>query len=79
MAAGVPVVAARRSALPEVVGDGGYLVEPDGDGLAEGLRTVLAGGAEVRAVAERGRDRARRLSWEASVAAHADVWRSVAG
>ncbi len=77
MAAGVPVVAARRSSLPEVVGDGAYLVEPDGPGLAEGLLAALAGGVEARAVAERGRVRARQLTWDISVAAHAVAWQSV--
>ncbi len=41
MAAGVPVVAARRGALPEVCGDGALLVEPDGRSLAEGIVAVL--------------------------------------
>ena len=41
MAAGVPVVAAARSSLPEVCGDAAYLVEPDGPGLAEGLVAAL--------------------------------------
>ncbi len=79
MAVGVPVVAASRSSLPEVVGDGGYLVEPDAGGLADGLLAALAGGGEVRTVAERGRARAQQLTWDISVAAHAVVWRSVAG
>jgi glycosyltransferase involved in cell wall biosynthesis len=79
MATGVPVVAARRTSLPEVVGDGAYLVEPDGPGLAEGLLAALDGGTEARAVAERGRVRAGQLTWDISVAAHAEAWRSVAG
>jgi glycosyltransferase involved in cell wall biosynthesis len=79
MAVGVPVVAARRSSLPEVVGDGAYLVEPDAGGLADGLLAALAGGAEARAVAERGRARAHQLTWDISVAAHAEAWRSLAG
>ncbi len=38
MASGVPVVAARRGALPETVGDAGLLVDPDRDGeLADAL------------------------------------------
>lgn len=38
MASGVPVVAARRGALPETVGDAGLLVDPERDGeLAEAL------------------------------------------
>lgn len=44
MAAGVPVVAARRSSLPEVCGEAAYLVEPDGPGLAAGIEAAVAGG-----------------------------------
>src|SRR5262249_14493042 len=42
LACGVPVVAANTSALPEVVGDAGLLVDPQSEAaLAEALRTVL--------------------------------------
>ncbi|HEY5096753.1 MAG TPA: glycosyltransferase [Acidimicrobiales bacterium] len=79
MAVGVPVVAARRSSLPEVCGDAAYLVEPDPAGLAEGLRAALDGGPDVEAMVARGRHRAERFTWEASVSAHAELWRSLAG
>ena len=77
MATGVPVVAADRSSLPEVVGDGGLLVEPTGPALAQGVLDVLAGGADVEAMARRGLERARQFTWEASAEGHARVWRSV--
>jgi glycosyltransferase involved in cell wall biosynthesis len=76
MAVGVPVVATARSSLPEVCGDAAYLVEPDGLGLAEGLVAAIDGGAETRAMVDRGRLRARDFTWEASAAAHAKLWRS---
>lgn len=76
MACGVPVVAARRSSLPEVCGDAAYLVEPDADGLAEGLVAALDRGTETEAMTGRGRLRAERFTWEASAGAHAEVWRS---
>ena len=79
MAVGVPVVAARRSSLPEVCGDCAHLVEPDPSGLADGLIAALEGGPDTSAMVERGRDRARRFSWEASAAAHAELWRAHAG
>jgi glycosyltransferase involved in cell wall biosynthesis len=41
MAAGLPVVASPVGAIPELVGDGGVLVEPeDADGLAAALRDL---------------------------------------
>lgn len=82
MAAGVPVVAADRAALPEVVGDAGILVEPERGPLAEALVDVLdqvrGGGAEVADLVARARRRARGFTWERSAAGHAAVWRSVA-
>lgn len=79
MAAGVPLVAANRSSLPEVVGDAGTLVEPDGPALADGLVHALGRDGDVEAAVTRGRARARRFTWEASAALHAQVWRDVLG
>lgn len=77
MAVGVPVVAADRGSLPEVCGGIAFLVEPDAHGLAGGLEAALAGGADTPAMIERGKRRARSLSWEACAAAHAELWRSL--
>lgn len=77
MACRVPVVAANRSSLPEVCGDAGILVEPDGAALAEGLVFALSGDADVARRVERGRARAERFTWEASAAEHARIWRAV--
>jgi len=74
MAAGVPVVAARCAALPEVVGDGGLLVDPEPVALAQGLLDVLAGGPDVADLVRRGRERAGGFTWERSAAGHAAVW-----
>ncbi|MHB1517544.1 MAG: glycosyltransferase family 4 protein [Acidimicrobiales bacterium] len=76
MAVGVPLVAANRSSLPEVCGDAGLLVEPSARGLAEGIIAVLDGGSLAETLTERGRQRARTLTWDASVRAHAELWRS---
>jgi glycosyltransferase involved in cell wall biosynthesis len=78
MAVGVPVVAARRSSLPEVCGDAALLVEPDSRGLALGIEAALADGPETTAMVERGRCRAADFTWERSLAAHAAIWRSFA-
>lgn len=77
MACRVPVVAAARSSLPEVCGDGALLVEPDGASLAEGLIVALDGGGDVARMVERGRARAATFTWEASARAHARIWRAV--
>jgi starch synthase len=61
MAAGVPVVATRLFALPEIVEDGvtGLLVAPDDDELADALRTLLDDDGLRRRMGEAGRVRAR--------------------
>lgn len=65
MAAGVPVVATAAGAVPEVVGDGAWLVPSgDGDALAARLVESLDGGEAVDALVARGRARATDFSWE---------------
>jgi glycosyltransferase involved in cell wall biosynthesis len=61
MAAGLPVVACRAAAVPEVVLDGetGVLVPPrDPDALAAALAAMLRDTARARALGEAGRRRA---------------------
>ena len=76
MAAGVPVVASRGGALPEVLGDGAQLVnQSDADSLAEGLALVL-GDDELRAtLVARGRRRAADFSWTACARGLAELYR----
>ncbi|EWT02787.1 group 1 glycosyl transferase [Intrasporangium oryzae NRRL B-24470] len=77
MAAGVPVVAARTSSLPEVVGDGGMLVEPTVEQIVEGTLWALSDDFAVREMAARGRTRAAEFTWERAAAGHAAVWASL--
>lgn len=78
MAAGVPLVAARTSSLPEVVGGGGILVEPTADELAQGILAAAEGGREIDRMVAIGRSRAREFTWERSAEGHARVWTSLA-
>jgi glycosyltransferase involved in cell wall biosynthesis len=80
MAVGVPVVATRAGALPEVLGDAACLVPPgDTDALAEALALVL-GDAEVRAgLVERGRAQVEGFSWLDCAAGLTGVYRQAAG
>jgi glycosyltransferase involved in cell wall biosynthesis len=60
MAVGVPLVAGRATSLPEVVGDGGLLVDPDDlDALACGMRTVLTDADVAAELVRRGKERAK--------------------
>jgi glycosyltransferase involved in cell wall biosynthesis len=64
MAAGVPVVVSNRTALPEIVGDAGLLVDPDdAESIAAALERLVCD-AELRTVyARRGLERARHFTW----------------
>jgi glycosyltransferase involved in cell wall biosynthesis len=77
MAAGVPVVAAATTSLPEVVGDGGLLVEPTGDAIAGGIIDATSGHSDVASLVSRGRARASHFTWERCARDHARVWASV--
>ncbi len=65
MAAGVPLVTADRTSLPEVVGKAAVLVDPESvEAIADGIRSLLDdGGRRAQLIAE-GLARARELSWE---------------
>ena len=78
MAAGVPVVAARTSSLPEVVGDAGVLIEPTADDIASGTLWAVSGASEIAAMVERARTRAADFTWAKSAEGHARVWASLA-
>lgn len=64
MAAGLPILCADRSALPEVLGGAGAYVDPeDPEALAEGIRAlVLDPGRRARLAADAGA-RARSFRW----------------
>jgi glycosyltransferase involved in cell wall biosynthesis len=64
MTAGVPVIAANRGALPEVVGDAGLLIDPgDVEGLAHALERMLDEPGLKEALSARGVRRARQFDW----------------
>jgi glycosyltransferase involved in cell wall biosynthesis len=64
MTVGVPVVAARRGALPEVLGDSGPLVDPDDpDAIAGAIARILDDGDFANAAAARGVRRATAFTW----------------
>lgn len=67
MSAGIPVVASNRGSLPEVVGSGGLLVDPDDvEGLAAALEQLVSDDSVATAWALAGLARARAFTWTAA-------------
>jgi len=77
MAAGVVVVAANTSSLPEVAAGHAMLVEPDARSIAAGVIDATSGDAEVAELIDGARRHAAEYTWERSAAGHAAVWAAV--
>ena len=79
MAAGVAVVAADATSLPEVLGDAGRLV-PVGavEAWADAISKLLADDGERRRLGEAGRERAGSFTPQANAAAFAQLYREAA-
>jgi glycosyltransferase involved in cell wall biosynthesis len=76
MAAGAPVVASRRGALPEVAGDAAVLTEPEPAPLAEALARVLGDAGLRERLRAAGLERARAFSWQRTAAETLAVYRA---
>jgi glycosyltransferase involved in cell wall biosynthesis len=69
LACGAPVVASRRSSLPEVVGSVGVLVDPlSVSSIADGLSSVFADPAHAEQLRTAGPARARSFTWHGAAA-----------
>jgi glycosyltransferase involved in cell wall biosynthesis len=73
MAAGLPVLASNRSALPEVCGDAALLVNPnDTEEIASALRRLTSDERLRASLAEKGKARASTFTWERAAE---ETWR----
>ncbi|OPY27213.1 MAG: D-inositol-3-phosphate glycosyltransferase [Methanocella sp. PtaU1.Bin125] len=78
MGRGVPVVAAGRASLPEIVGSAGLLVDPaDPEEMAAALDRVLSDPALEGRLRDLSRKRSLRFSREKSAAAALEVFREL--
>ncbi|HXF69967.1 MAG TPA: glycosyltransferase family 1 protein [Thermoflexus sp.] len=78
MACGTPVIAARASSLPEVVGEAGLLIDPgDVEGWVEGIRSLLRDAELRETLRARGLARARQFTWEATAEATVALYNKI--
>jgi glycosyltransferase involved in cell wall biosynthesis len=79
MGAGIPVVASRAGALPEVLGDAAVLVDPDDvGGLAAALEQASGDDALREALVRDGREWVARYSWARAGDQFFDLYKSLA-
>jgi glycosyltransferase involved in cell wall biosynthesis len=80
MAAGLPVVCSRGSALEEVAGDAATLVDPlDAGSIAGGIERVLADPAYAEERRQRGLLRSRRFDWDEAARETLAFYRRILG
>jgi len=72
MASGVPVLTGNMTALPEVIGDAGLMVDPfDVEAIADGLKRIILDSRLREELRMRGLERAKRFTWDATAE---DTW-----
>jgi glycosyltransferase involved in cell wall biosynthesis len=75
MVSGVPVVAANRGALPEVVSEAGCLVDPeDPAAMAHAIETLVDNPAMRRQLSDAGVVQARQFSWTTTATQLREAW-----
>jgi glycosyltransferase involved in cell wall biosynthesis len=80
LACGTPVIASNRSSLPEVVGEGGILVEPtDAEALAEAMKVLLVDDALRAELRQSALVQAAKFSWKQTALETLAVYRKVVG
>jgi glycosyltransferase involved in cell wall biosynthesis len=80
MAAGLPVVCSRGSALEEVAGGAATLVDPlNTRSIADGIETVLRDSAAVSELRQRGLERSRQFDWDEAARKTLALYRKVLG
>jgi glycosyltransferase involved in cell wall biosynthesis len=80
MACGTPAIASNRSSLPEVVGEGGILVEPtDVEALAEAMESLLTDDALRAELRRRALAQAAKFSWKQTALETLAIYRKVVG
>jgi glycosyltransferase involved in cell wall biosynthesis len=80
MASGVPVIASNTSAIPEVVGDAGILLDPfDVDGFYGAMKSMFESTELRKSYSEKSLSRSSLFSWNKCAQETIDVYNKVLG
>jgi glycosyltransferase involved in cell wall biosynthesis len=80
MACGTPVVSSDRAAMPELVGDAGFVVDPESiEAMAAAIARLLRDRALAAELGQRGLARSRQYSWEETARRTLAVYHEAAG
>ena len=78
MVRGTPVVVSDRMSLPEVVGEGGLIVDPDDpEALADAVQRLLDDLPLAEHLRRSALERGSELSWDATADRYLELFRSV--
>lgn len=77
MACGTPVISSNRSSLPEVVGDGGMLIDPTPREIARALVALLNDAGLQESLRQRGLEQASTFSWRETARQTVQAYRDV--
>lgn len=80
MSLGTPVIASDRTAVPEVVGDGGILLDPDAvQAWTDTMWKVLKDSSLRAELSQRSLERAAEFTWQRSAELQVEAYRKAAG
>jgi glycosyltransferase involved in cell wall biosynthesis len=80
MACGVPVITSNVSSLPEVVGEGGVMVDPNNpENLGQEMRRLLSDTDARAGLCSRGLERAQSFSWHKTARQTAALYHAILG
>jgi len=64
MSCGVPVIVSNASSLPEVVGSGGIMIDPNKpDEIFEAMKEILTNPELKKKLIEKGLEQAKKFNW----------------
>jgi glycosyltransferase involved in cell wall biosynthesis len=79
MASGTPVIVSHASSLPEVVGDGGVLVDPqEPEAWAEAMVALLTSPQKREEISAKAVEQAQKFSWRRTARETLEVYKQVA-